>query len=100
MGSISPCDKFVMRDRELCRRILGIEAPWQVERVELKLEAGEIHVYLEHDREVGLGLRGSVRLRVPCMITSRNGAGVIWIPASIKPFCTPALRARTARGTV
>jgi transposase len=40
-----------MQDRELYRRILGIESPWQVERVELKLESGEIHVYLEHDRE-------------------------------------------------
>ena len=38
-----------MRDYELYRRILGIEAPWQVGRVELKLEAGEIHVYLEHE---------------------------------------------------
>jgi transposase len=41
-----------MQDRELYRRILGIEAPWQVERVELKLEAGEIHVYLEHGTDV------------------------------------------------
>ncbi|HVH70107.1 MAG TPA: ISL3 family transposase [Candidatus Dormibacteraeota bacterium] len=41
-----------MQDRELYRRILGIEAPWQVERVELKLEAGEIHVYLEHAGDV------------------------------------------------
>jgi len=41
-----------MQDRELYRRILGIEEPWQVERVELKLEAGEIHVYLEHAPEV------------------------------------------------
>ena len=40
-----------MQDRELYGRILGIESPWQVERVELKLEVGEIHVYLEHDRE-------------------------------------------------
>ena len=37
-----------MQDQELYRRILGIEAPWQVERVELKLEQGEVHVYLEH----------------------------------------------------
>jgi len=37
-----------MQDRELYRRILGIESPWQVERVELKLEQGEVHVYLEH----------------------------------------------------
>lgn len=37
-----------MQDRELCRRILGIEAPWYVERVELKLAEGEVYVYLEH----------------------------------------------------
>jgi len=37
-----------MQDRELYRRILGIEAPWQVERVELKLDEGEVHVYLAH----------------------------------------------------
>jgi transposase len=40
-----------MQDRELYRRILGIENPWQVERVELRLQAGEIHVYLEHVQE-------------------------------------------------
>lgn len=37
-----------MQDRELYRRILGIEAPWYVESVELKLEAGEVHVRLAH----------------------------------------------------
>jgi len=37
-----------MHDRELCRRILGIESPWYVERVDLKLAEGEVHVYLEH----------------------------------------------------
>jgi transposase len=37
-----------MQDRELYRRILGIEAPWYVESVELSLEAGEIHVRLGH----------------------------------------------------
>jgi len=38
-----------MQDQELYRRILGIEAPWQVEHVELKLEQGEVHVFLEHE---------------------------------------------------
>ena len=38
-----------MQDRELYRRILGIEAPWQVDRVELKLDEGEVHVYLAHE---------------------------------------------------
>jgi len=39
-----------MQDRELYRQILGIEAPWLVERVELKLGEGEVHVYLEHQQ--------------------------------------------------
>jgi len=34
-----------MQDRELYRRILGVEAPWEVERVELRLEKGEVHIY-------------------------------------------------------
>ena len=33
-----------MQDHELYRRILGIEAPWYVDSVELKLEVGEIHM--------------------------------------------------------
>ena len=37
-----------MQDHELYRRILGIEAPWFVDAVDLKLEAGEIHVHLKH----------------------------------------------------
>src|SRR5215469_15492882 len=37
-----------MQDRELYRQILRIKAPWLVERVELKLAEGEVHVYLEH----------------------------------------------------
>jgi len=41
-----------MQDRELYRRILGIEAPWHVESVELNLEAGEVHVHLAHDEMI------------------------------------------------
>ena len=37
-----------MQDCELYRRILGIETPWYVESVDLKLEAGEVHVHLRH----------------------------------------------------
>ena len=40
-----------MQDHELYRRILGIEAPWQVERVDLKLQQGEVHVYLAHQTQ-------------------------------------------------
>src|SRR5436853_4907269 len=38
-----------MQDRELYRQILGIQLPWSVERVELKLETGEVWVHLEHE---------------------------------------------------
>lgn len=38
-----------MQDHELYRRILGIESPWRVEKVELKLECGEVHVHLSHE---------------------------------------------------
>ena len=41
-----------MQDHELYRRILGIEAPWFVDSVELKLEVGEIHVFLRHDEMI------------------------------------------------
>lgn len=37
-----------MQDRQLYAQILGIEDPWRVERVELQLETGEVHVYLTH----------------------------------------------------
>jgi len=38
-----------MQDRELYRQILGIEAPWYVKEVELKLSEGEVHAYLDHE---------------------------------------------------
>jgi transposase len=38
-----------MQDRQLYAEILGIRAPWFVERVELKLTEGEVHVHLDHD---------------------------------------------------
>ena len=41
-----------MRDRELYARLLGIEAPWHVQDVELRLEAGEVQVRLAPDAAV------------------------------------------------
>jgi transposase len=38
-----------MQDRQLYAQILGIREPWRVERVELALEQGAVHVFLEHD---------------------------------------------------
>lgn len=40
-----------MQDRELYSQILGVREPWRVERVDLKLEQGEVHVHLAHDLE-------------------------------------------------
>jgi transposase len=37
-----------MQDRQLYAEILGIQAPWFVDRVELRLSDGEVHVHLEH----------------------------------------------------
>lgn len=39
-----------MHDRELYARILGVTPPWRVEDVELKAQAGEIHVRLGWER--------------------------------------------------
>ena len=37
-----------MQDRQLYAEILGIRAPWFVDRVQLKLRDGAVHVHLEH----------------------------------------------------
>jgi transposase len=37
-----------MQDRQLYEQILGIGSPWSVDRVELNLAEGEVHVYLKH----------------------------------------------------
>lgn len=37
-----------MQDRQLYQQILGITSPWSVARVELALDQGEVHVFLEH----------------------------------------------------
>jgi len=38
-----------MEDRELYRRILGIENPWRVASVDLQLIPKEVHIYLAHE---------------------------------------------------
>lgn len=38
-----------MQDRDLYAQILGVRNPWRVDRVELKLSEGEVHVHLDHD---------------------------------------------------
>jgi transposase len=38
-----------MQDKELYAQILGIRSPWSVDRVELKLADGEVHIHLIHE---------------------------------------------------
>jgi transposase len=38
-----------LEDRELYRRILGIEHPWRVASVDLQLQPKEVHVFLAHE---------------------------------------------------
>ena len=38
-----------MEDRELYRRILGVENPWRVASVDLQVAPKEVHVYLAHE---------------------------------------------------
>lgn len=40
-----------MQDHQLYQQILGLTAPWSVASVELKLDEGEVDVWLEHDTE-------------------------------------------------
>jgi transposase len=40
--------RTAIQDRQLYAQILGITDPWYVERVELQLDQGEVHVFLNH----------------------------------------------------
>jgi len=41
-----------MQDRELYRQILGLTAPWEVSRVELKMTEGRVDIWVGHDAGV------------------------------------------------
>lgn len=43
-----------MRDKDLYTQLLGIQAPWRVHKVDLHLDQGEVHVYLELDASAQL----------------------------------------------
>jgi hypothetical protein len=88
-----------MQDRDLYAQILGVREPWRVERVELKLADGEVHVHLAHED----GLKWACPEcgeRAHFTITSQNAAGVIWTPVNIERFCTLSRHGATVRNTV
>lgn len=37
-----------MNDRDLYAKLLGLEKPWSVSKVDLNLTGGEVHIYVEH----------------------------------------------------
>jgi hypothetical protein len=39
-----------MRDTELYRQVLGLDAPWEVTRVELSMDRGKVDVWADHKR--------------------------------------------------
>ncbi len=41
-----------MRDVELYRQLLGLEAPWRVAHLELSVAGGQVDVFVEHARSV------------------------------------------------
>jgi hypothetical protein len=41
-----------MRDTELYRQMLGLEAPWEVTRVELSVDRAKVDVWADHSRGV------------------------------------------------
>ena len=41
-----------MKDTELYRRLLGLEDPWFVDRVELKMEEERVDVWVKHKRGI------------------------------------------------
>jgi hypothetical protein len=61
--------RLVRQSGEGLRAFFGIEAPWYVDSVDLKLEEGEIHVHLRHhdmieSRKIGNGCGVMLRIGV------------------------------------
>ena len=72
-----------MRDKELYKQILGIQAPWEVTEVELSMAAGAVTVHVEHEARDAPNPVLIAGHLVPAM-TSAPGPGGIWIPVSSK----------------
>ena len=64
-----------MRDTELYRQVLGLEAPWEVDRVELSTEGGRVDVWVEPPER---DPRGPVRLVSGCSPTYDHGEEREW----------------------
>ena len=47
-----------MQDVELCRQLLGIEEPWQVESVDLSVPDQKVEVSVGHAKGIRWGMPG------------------------------------------
>ena len=86
-----------MQDRELYRRILGIETPWYVKSVDLKLEVGEVHVHLGHEPVADWQCPECGSRCKLYETTSRRGTGGTWILANTRQSCTLSRRGASVR---
>ena len=77
-----PWQKSDMQDSELYGRILGIRDPWRVERVDLQLQHGEVHVYLTHDDKP----------EWPCAECGASCPSMIIKPSGSGRICTQYIR--------
>lgn len=68
-----------MRDKELYRRILGIEAPWEVSEIELDIKAGEVRYMWSKSRGPSRDALNAGPI-VPAT-TSGGGSGGIYLSA-------------------
>ena len=78
-----------MRDTELYRQVLGLEAPWEVSRVELSTEGGRVDVWVDHPRRTRWACPECERV-LPTYDHGEERGGVTSTPASSSPTCTPA----------
>src|SRR5881394_414671 len=86
-----------MRDRELYATILGVQAPWTVERVELDVAGGAVHVWLTRAEGAPAPCP---ECQTACPIYDhRERSGGISTRASSKLGCTHAYPASTAPRT-
>ena len=70
-----------MRDTELYRHLLGLEDPWTVSRVELKVKEQRVDVWAGHPEGISGPVRSAER-HCPCTTIRRSAAGGIWTAAS------------------
>ncbi len=75
-----------MRDTELYKQILGLESPWYVSRVELKVAAQRVDIWIEHDFGVHWECPKCSQT-FTCRDHAEERSGAIWIRVNFGLFC-------------